>query len=127
MSLRHVILRWIITAIAILVTTALIPGISISGNGLIVAFAVAIILGLVNAIIRPILILLSCGCILATLGLFMLVINAAALWIASEISRVLGIGFTVSGIVPALLGSIVISVVSWLLSVLLIGDQERRK
>ena len=127
MNLRYILLRWIISAIAILVTTWLVPGINIQGNGIIIAFAVAFILGLVNAIIRPILVLLSCGCIIATLGLFMLVVNAATLWIASVLSQALGIGFQVEGIWPAVLGSIIISIVSWLLSVLLIGDEERGK
>jgi putative membrane protein len=127
MSLQHILLRWIISAIAILATTWLIPGITIQGNGIIVALVVALILGLVNAIIRPLLILLSCGCIMATLGLFMLVVNAATLWIASLISQALGFGFEVQGVIPAIFGSIVISLISWLLSVLLIGEAERGK
>ena len=125
MSFRHILMRWIISAIAILVTTFLLPGIEIQGNGIIVAFAVAFILGLVNAIIRPILMLLSCGCIVATLGLFMLVINAFTLWLASQIGLWLGFGFHIDGWWPAFLGSIVISIVSWLLSLFLIGDNER--
>jgi putative membrane protein len=125
MNLRYILIRWIISAIAILVTTFLVPGIEIQGNGFIVAFAVAFILGLVNAIVRPILILLSCGCIVATLGLFMLVINTFTLWLASQIGAWLGLGFTINGLWPAFLGSIVISIVSWLLSLFLIGDNER--
>jgi putative membrane protein len=125
MNLRYILIRWIISAIAILVTTFLVPGIEIQGNGFIVAFAVAFILGLVNAIVRPILILLSCGCIVATLGLFMLVINTFTLWLASQIGGLLGLGFTINGLWPAFLGSIVISIVSWLLSLFLIGDNER--
>ena len=122
-----ILIRWIICAIAILATTWLIPGITIEGNGIIVALGVAFFLGLVNAIIRPILVFLSCGCIVATLGLFMFVINAASLWIASQISQFFGFGFHVDGIVPALLGSVVISLVSWLLSMILIGDNEQKK
>ncbi len=118
--------RWIITTIAVLVTAMIIPGIEITGDGIIVALAVAVILGLVNAIIRPILILLSCGCIVLTLGLFMLVVNAASLWLASWFSQLLGIGFYVDGFFPALFGSIVISLISWLLSIFLIGEDEQR-
>lgn len=125
MNLRFIIIRWVIATIAILATTWLIPGIEIQGNGIVVAMLVAFILGLVNAIIRPILVLLSCGCIVLTLGLFMLVINAATLYIASWISQFFGIGFFVDGFIPALLGSIVISLVSWLLSIFLIGEDER--
>lgn len=125
MNFRFIIIRWIITTIAVLVTTWVIPGITIEGNGILVAMAVALILGLINAIIRPILVLLSCGCIVATLGLFMLVINAATLWLASWFSQLIGVGFYVDGLIPALFGSIVISLVSWLLSVFLIGEDER--
>jgi putative membrane protein len=122
-----IIIRWIICAIAVLATTWLIPGITIEGNGIIVALAVAFILGLVNALIRPILVLLSCGCIVASLGLFMFVINAASLWIASQVSQFFGFGFRVDGFLPAVFGSIVISIVSWILSLILIGENERGK
>lgn len=125
MSLRYILLRWIITAVAILATTYLVPGISIEGEGILIALAMAVLLGLVNAIVRPILVLLSCGCIVATLGLFTLVINAVSLWLAGELGRALGLGFSIDGFVPALIGSIVISVISWLLSIFLIGDKER--
>ena len=74
------IIRWLITAIAVFFTAWLLPGIRIEGTNAFVAVGIiAIILGLVNAIIRPILAFLSCGCIIATLGLFMLVINAIIL------------------------------------------------
>ena len=125
MNWRYILIRWLISAVAILATTWVIPGIDISGNGIVVALAVAFILGLLNAIVRPILILLSCGCIVATLGLFMLVINALTLWLAGVISQWLGLSFTVNGFFPALFGSIVISIITWLLSVFLIGDDER--
>jgi len=125
MNIRFILIRWIISAIAVLATTWLIPGIAIDGNGILVAFAVALVLGLVNAIIRPILILLSCGCIVATLGLFMFVVNAATLMLASQVSQWLGLGFYIEGFWPALFGSIVISIVTWLLSIFLIGEDER--
>ncbi len=125
MNLRYILLRWVVNALAILATTYLVPGIRIEGNGIVAAFLVAVILGLVNALIRPILVLLSCGCIVLTLGLFMLVINAASLLIASWISQMVNIPFIVEGFWPALIGSIVISIVSWLLSLFLIGEEER--
>ncbi len=125
MNLRYILIRWIISAISILATTWLIPGIHLDGNGIIVAFAVALILGFMNAILRPILILLSCGCIVATLGLFLFIINAATLMIASQVSQWFGLGFYVDGFWPALFGSIVISIITWLLSIFLIGDSEK--
>ena len=125
MNLRYILIRWIISAAAILMTTWLVPGIKIEGNGIIIASIAAVVLGFVNAVIRPILILLSCGCIVITLGLFLLVINATALYFASQISQWLGFGFYVEGFWPALIGSIVISIITWLLSIFLIGDKER--
>jgi putative membrane protein len=125
LSGRHILIRWVITAIAIFAAAFLVPGIEITGNGILAVFGIAVVLGLVNAIIRPILVLLSCGCIVFTLGLFMLVINAFTLLITSWISQAVGLGFFVDGWVPALFGSIVISVVSWLLSMFLIGEEER--
>ncbi|MDI6697204.1 MAG: phage holin family protein [Anaerolineales bacterium] len=125
MNLRYILIRWIISAIAIMATTYLMPGITIEGNGILAALAVAFILGLVNAVIRPILVLLSCGCIVATLGLFMLVINALTLMITSSISQAFGINFYVDGFMPALFGSIIISIITWLLSLFLIGEDER--
>lgn len=126
MNWTHILIRWVISAAAILATTFIVPGVDIEGsNGFLVALAVALILGLVNAIIRPILVLLSCGCIVATLGLFLLVVNALTLLIAGWFSRQVGIGFYVDGFVPALIGSIIISIITWLLSMFIIGDRER--
>lgn len=116
--------RWIIIAIALVVAAWLIPGITISDtNGWIAVGVMAAVLGFVNAIIRPILAFFSCGCIVLTMGLFMLVINAATLLLASWISTSLfGVGFYVDGFWWALLGSIVISVVSFFLSMFLIDE-----
>lgn len=125
MNSRYILMRWLITSIAVLVTAYLLPGITIEGNGIIIALTIAAILGLINAVVRPILVFLSCGCIVATLGLFMFVINAFTLWLASQISQWLGFGFYVDGFLPALFGSIVISFISWLLSMFLIGEDER--
>jgi putative membrane protein len=112
------LIRWAITAISLFVAAWLVPGIYVSdGGGWAVYAAMAIILGLVNAIIRPILTLLTCPLILLTLGLFTLVINALTLLIASSIAQnIFHVGFIVRGFWPALLGSIIVSIVSILLS-----------
>lgn len=119
------IVRWIIGALAIAAAAWLVPGIRIEGNAAWIVVAVmAIILGLVNAVIRPILVLLSCGFIVLTLGLFMIVINGLTLWLSSWIAvNWFNIGFYVDGLWPAILGSIVISVVTFLLATIL-ADQE---
>ncbi|NOR89040.1 MAG: phage holin family protein [Anaerolineales bacterium] len=115
------VIRWAITAVALVAAVWLIPGIRIeSQNAWIVVGLVAVILGFVNAIIRPVLMFLSCGCIVLTMGLFMIVVNGLALWLASWISvNLFNIGFYVDGFWPAILGSIVVSIVSFLLSLLL--------
>jgi len=123
--LVKLLIRWAIVAASLVAAVLLIPGITIEGNSAWFAVAVmAVILGFVNAIIRPILALISCGCIVATLGLFILVINAFTLWFSSWIANLLNIGFNVDGFWPAFWGGIVISVVSFLLSLLIPGDKE---
>lgn len=119
--------RWLITAIAVAVAMLVVPGIGHSGNSALLAIALtAALLGLANAIVRPILAFLSCGCIIATLGLFVLVINAFTLWLAAWISaNVFHTGFYVTGFWPAFWGAIVVSVVSFLLSVFLPDDPEQ--
>jgi len=115
------VIRWVITAVALVAAVWLIPGIRIeSQNAWIAVGLMAVILGFVNAIIRPVLMFFSCGCIVQTMGLFMIVVNGLALWLASWISvNVFNIGFYVDGLWPAILGSIVVSIVSFLLSILL--------
>lgn len=117
-------IRWVIIAVSLVVAAWLIPGITIEGtNGWVTVAVMAAVLGFVNAIIRPILAFFSCGCIVLTMGLFMLVINAATLSLASWISNELfNVGFYIDGFWPALFGSIVISVVSFFLSIFLIDE-----
>jgi putative membrane protein len=119
------IIRWLITAIAVAAAAWITPGITIEGNAAVAVIIIALVLGLVNALIRPLLKLFSCGMILITLGLFTLVINAICLWLASWISvSWFSIGFNVNNFWSALIGSIIISIVSFLLSFLL-PDKNR--
>ena len=124
--LKRLLIRWLIVAIALGAAVWIIPGISVQDEKAWIAVAVmAVVLGLVNAIIRPILALLSCGLIVVTMGLFMLVINAFTLWLSSWISvNWLNIGFYVDGFFPALLGGIVVSIVSFLLSLFLHDERK---
>ena len=84
----------------------------------------AVILGLVNAIIRPLLKLLTCPLIILTLGLFVLVINALTLWLASSIANWFGVGFYVNSFWAALAGSVIVSIVSVIANILL-GDDKK--
>jgi len=80
------VIRWAITAVALVAAVWLIPGIRIESQN-------------VNAIIRPVLMFLSCGCIVLTMGLFMIVVNGLALWLASWISvNLFNVGFYVDGL-----------------------------
>jgi putative membrane protein len=120
----YLILRWIISAAAVWVAVRIVPGIALE-EGAVPLLIVALILGGVNAVVRPILRSLACGLIFLTLGLFLLVINAAMLLLAAWIARGLGIAFVVDGFLPALLGSIVISLVSYIASVVVMPDAGR--
>jgi putative membrane protein len=118
--------RFLITAVAIGAAAWLVPGISITGNGWVAVGVMAIALGLVNAFIRPILKFLSCGLIVLTLGLFTFVVNGAAFWLAGYFASGLGVGFHVAGLWPAIWGSVVVSIVSFLLSVFVHDRDEDR-
>jgi putative membrane protein len=124
--MRKLLLRWLIDAVAVWAAIQWVPGITaVDGWGTVLI--VALILGLVNALISPIIKLLTCPLILLSLGLFTLVINAMMLLLAAAIARGVGIGFQVDGFVPALLGSVVISVVSFALSALTGVNEDRRR
>ena len=102
----NIVLRLLFTALALLVAAYFVPGIEVSG--LYIALITAVVLGLVNLIIRPVLFVLTLPITLITFGLFSFVINAALfLFVASFID-----GFAVDGFLSALLGSLVVSVMS---------------
>ena len=119
------LLRWIASAAAVAAAVWAVPGIRLEG-GLVPLLGVALILGLVNALVRPLLKALACGLIVLTLGLFLLVINAAMLLLAAWVAREMGIMFQVDGFGAALVGSVIISVVSFVISLLFSGDEPRR-
>jgi putative membrane protein len=122
--MRHLLLRLIINAAALYAATQVgIPGLRFDGDWKTIV-VVAFIFGLVNALVRPLLTLLTCPLILVTLGLFVLIINAVMLALTGWVSGQLGLGFTVNGNWAAFLGAVVVSIVSWLLSVLLHEKDE---
>ena len=119
------ILRFLATAAALWVAVILVPGITFTG-GWLGMLGVALVFGLVNAIIRPILKLLTCPLVVLTLGLFVFVLNALMLWLASAISQALGIGFHVDGFIAAFIGALIVGIVSTVLN-LLVGKREPRE
>lgn len=113
--------RWIITAIALVIAAWIVPGIHVTDDpGWVAVVVTAAVLGLVNAVLRPVLTLLSCGCIILTLGVFTLFINGFTLWLSAWVAENwLEVGFFIDGYWPAFFGAIVVSVVSFILSVAL--------
>jgi putative membrane protein len=120
------ILRILINAAALWLAATIVPGIHAGGPGSILA--IALVFGVVNVLIRPVMKLLTCPVILLTLGLFTLVVNALMLWLAAWIGGMFGIEFTVDGFVAAFLGALLVAVVATVLDwVLLPGDKKRDK
>jgi putative membrane protein len=116
----------LIIAASLVVVSFILPGVHVDGNGALAVLVMAAVLGLANAVIRPILAFLSCGCIVATLGLFIFVVNAIVFWLAAEISRSLGVGFYVDSFWAALLASIIVSIVSAVLNFLIVEPVQKR-
>jgi putative membrane protein len=118
-----VLLRLIINAVALLVTAWIVPGIHLGAAGphptkhdWVALMIVAVIFGIVNVVIRPIIVLLSLPLEIITLGLFTFVINAFMLLLTSWIAQGMGVGFRVDGFLPALVGALIITIVSFVLS-----------
>jgi putative membrane protein len=114
---RSLVLRWLISTLSIFAAVILVPGIEFVGPGWELG-VVALVFGLVNVALRPLLTLLTCPLVILTLGLFALVINAALLLLTAQIAASLGVDFRVDGFWSAVLGSLVISIVSLLLNAL---------
>jgi len=113
------VVRWLINAAALWVALRLVPGITYSSADWGPFLGVALIFGLVNAFIRPVVKLLSLPLILLTLGLFAFVVNGLMLLLTSAIAGALGLHFHVDGCLSAILGALVVSIVSALLSTFL--------
>lgn len=117
------IIRWIITAVAILAAVKLLPGLRFDGTWLQLGL-VALIFGLLNALVRPVLKFLTCPLIILTLGLFTLIINAVMLLLTAAAAETFGIRFRIADFWSAFLGALIISVVSFLLNLFVSDDEE---
>ena len=104
------LIRWLVTTIAVFAAEKILPGIHCNSAGALLG--ASLLLGIVNAFVRPILLLLSIPFIIVTMGLFILVVNALMLMLVAQIVP----SFSVDGFWNAFFGSIVISLVSWILS-----------
>jgi putative membrane protein len=117
--MRHFVFRWAVTTVAVMVASSIIHGIRYDTVASLIG--AALLLGILNAFLRPILLILSAPLILLTLGLFILVVNGLMLLIVPNIV----IGFHVDTFASAFWGAIVISIVSWMLSAFFRGSDGR--
>ena len=115
------LLRLLLNGLAIMVAAWFVPGVRLAG--MVPAIFAGILLGLVNALVRPLLLLLTFPFTLLTLGLFIFVVNA----ICFALTAALVPGFDLSGFTAAFFGAIVVSLVSWGLNTVLVDDAERRR
>jgi putative membrane protein len=112
------LLRWLVNAAALMLVAYLYPGVQVDSPG--AAILAAIVLGLVNAVVRPILLVLTLPVTILTLGLFIFVINALMFWLASGIVG----GFHVTGFWAALIGSILYSLITLVTSWIVFGSKK---
>lgn len=118
-AMRHFVFRWLITTVAVMVAAWIIRGIRYDGPGALIG--AALLLGILNAFVRPVLLILGAPLILLTLGFFILIVNGLMLyWVPGIVS-----GFHVDGFGSAFWGAIVIGIVSWMLSAFFRGSDGR--
>lgn len=125
--MANFIFRWIINAAALYAAIFIVPGIHPSGTlagQWWAIFLLALIFGLLNAILRPLIYLLTCPLIILTLGLGTLLINTLLFYLTGLLGRQFGFGFTVDGFLAAFFGALVVSVVSFILN-LVLKDEQR--
>jgi putative membrane protein len=120
-------LRWLINAVALYVAVAFVPGIRPQSDNWLSFVWLALIFGLLNAILRPLLKLLTFPLLILTLGLFTLVINTILFWLAGLVGSYFHIGFIVDGFWPAFLGGLVVSIISLVLGAIFRDEKKREK
>jgi putative membrane protein len=118
-AMRHFVFRWLVTTVGVMVAASIISGIRYDTTGSLIA--AALLLGILNAFVRPVLLILGAPLILLTLGIFILLVNGLMLyWVPGIVG-----GFHVDGYGSAFWGAIVIGIISWLLSAFFRGSDGR--
>jgi putative membrane protein len=124
------VIRLVVNAVALWITTLVVSGIEVSGrstqSNVLTLLVVALIFGIVNAVLKPVIHVVGCVFYVLTLGLFALVVNALLLLLTDWIAGLFDLPFTVDGFWPAFWGAIVMAVVSWLISLAIPDRWERR-
>lgn len=115
----RLLLGWIINAVAILAAFKLVPGIHESAQSVPALLGIALVFGLLNAVVRPLVKLFTCPFLLLTLGLGILLVNALMFWLTGMVGSAFGVGFKVDGFGPAFMGALVVSIVSFVLNMFL--------
>jgi putative membrane protein len=113
--MQDFIVKAIAAGLGLAAAAHFVPGVKFTNTGTLVV--AAILLGLVNAIVKPVAVILTFPITLITLGLFLLVLNGLMLWLVAAMLK----GFTITGLWPAIIGSLVVSIVSWL-TLLVLGE-----
>lgn len=116
--MAYLLFRWVINAVALLLVANIVPGFTI--DSFYSALIAALVLGLVNALVRPLFLILTLPVTILTLGLFTFVINAFMIWLVSTVVK----GFTIDGFVPALLAALLLWVCSLLTNWLIAQSKE---
>ena len=120
-----ILIRLLINAAALWAAVRLVPGVSFTGDWQRLLL-VALVFGVLNVSLKPLLVVLTLPFLVVTLGLFTFVVNAALLWTTSALSGALGLGFHVSGFGAAFVGALVVSFVSVLLSMFVSQSDKKR-
>ena len=120
------LVRLLVNAAALWVAVRFVPGVTYSG-GWLAFLGVALVFGVINAFIRPVMKILTFPLIIVTLGIFALVVNGLMLWLTSSLSAALGLDFHVSGFWAAFWGALVVSIVSTLLSMIVSDPSYARQ
>lgn len=125
--MSRLLIRWAVNAIALWIAVEIVPGLAYRGESYVSLLIIALIFGLVNALVRPILVILTCPLIVLTLGLFVLIINGIMLSLTVWLSDMFGLGLVSESFLATLLGAVVISVVSGVINLLIKEDRESER
>ncbi|HEY3685010.1 MAG TPA: phage holin family protein [Streptosporangiaceae bacterium] len=123
------LIRVVITAVALWVATLLVSGIEVqtsdTATKILTLLVVAVIVGVINGVLKPIIKTVGCAFYVVTLGLLALVVNGLLLWLASYVCGLLTLPFHITGFWPALWGALIVGIVSWLLNLFVSDDDNR--
>lgn len=126
--MKHLI-KLVITAVALWVATLVIPGIQLhahtTAGKILTLIVVALIFGLINAVLKPIAKAVGCLAYAVTLGLISIVVNGLLFWLTSYVAGKLKVPFHITGFIPAVLGALLVGIVGWVLSLILDRDDGK--